>query len=368
MNSKKYMKKLILIACSLVFAFTSKMDAQDIHLAQIQESPLYLNPANTGFFAGYYRVIGGYRNQWASMGKPYQTMALTVDGVLFRNKNKSAFLGLGLSIFNDKAGAANLSNTIANLNVSAVLKLGSRSALAAGIAGGVSMNNGNFSKLTYASQYNGTEIDPARPSNEAVAYHSFTNSDFGAGISYEFEKYSKKNDRDYITSLRIGIAGFHLNKAKQDFGNSQINPATGVPYADPYYLPARYVGTMSSRIDIPNSKLTINPTFIYMMQGQATEINFGSYFKYRFKNGTKVTGEKVENTFGVGLFYRYNDAIIPQVILDMGTYSIGLSYDANISGYRKVSKTVGGFEIMLRYNKLADALFNRRSEFRGGKR
>lgn len=359
------MKKLFILSCLLIIGYSNKLEAQDMHLAQIQESPLYINPANTGFFAGYYRIIGGYRNQWASMGSPYQTMGLSVDGGLLRNRNKSAFLGLGLSIFNDKAGAANISNTMANLSMSAILKLGKKSILSAGIYGGVSMNNGDYSKLTYASQFNGTEIDPTRPTNENVAYRSFTYSDIGAGIAYEFSTDKKQNDRDYITSLRIGVAGYHLNQAKQDFGNSQINPATGEPFADPYRIPSRYVFSLMSRYDVPNSKLTLTPTFIYMLQGPATEMNFGTYIKYRFKNGTKVTGEKVENTFGIGIFYREGDAIIPQILLDMGTYAIGLSYDANISGYRKVSKTVGGFEISLRYNKLADALFNKRSEYRG---
>lgn len=363
------MKKIILLSCLFIVALNNKVQSQDIHMAQIQESPLYINPANTGFFAGYYRVIGGYRNQWASMGKPYQTMNLSVDGGMLRNRNKSAFLGLGLNIFNDKAGSANISNTSINLNVAAILKVTSKSAFSLGIYGGVSMNNGNYSKLTYASQYNGTEIDPNRPSNENVAYHSFTNQDIGAGVAYEYTNSKKQNDRDYITSFRIGFAGYHLNNAKQDFGGEQTNPTTGQPYAEAYRMPSRWVASLSTRIDVPNSKLTLTPTFIYMKQGYveglATEMNFGTFLKYRFKNGTKVTGEKVENTFGVGIFYRMNDAIIPQVILDMGTYAIGLSYDANISGYRKASRTVGGFEISLRYNKLADALFNKRSEYRG---
>lgn len=359
------MKKLIILSCILVVGLSNNSTAQDMHLSQIQESPLYINPANTGFFAGYYRAIAGYRNQWASMGSPYQTMGLTVDGGILRNRSKAAFLGLGMSIFNDRAGAANIQNTMANLSISGILKLGGKSILSTGIYGGVSMNNGDYNKLTYASQFNGTEIDPTRPTNENVAYHSFTYSDIGAGIAYEFNTDKKRNDRDYITSIRIGIAGYHLNRAKQDFGNSQINPNTGEPFADPYRIPSRYVGSVMARYDIPNSKLTLAPTFIYMMQGTATEINFGTYIKYRFKNGTKVTGEKVENTFGFGVFYRSGDAIIPQVLLDMGSYAIGLSYDANISGYRAASKTVGGFEISLRYNKLADALFNKRSEYRG---
>ena len=358
------MRKTGLLSFVLLVAFTFNLRSQDIHLAQIQEAPLVYNPANTGFFSGYYRVIAGYRNQWASMGKAYQTMGLSVDGGVFRNRYKNAFLGIGLNVFSDKAGAANLSQTMANLNIAAILKASKKTIISAGIYGGLSMNTGNYNKLTYASQFNGVEIDPGLASQESVVYHNFTNSDFGAGLSYEYSDVRTRNDRDDIISIRVGFAGYHLNTPPQNFGSNSYTTAIGTAIQkQSYELPMRLVGSLVTRFDIRNTKLSITPTVIYMTQGTATEITAGSYFKYRFKNGTKITGEQVENAFGIGLFYRHNDAIIPQVLIDMGTYAIGISYDANISSYRKASRTVGGFEISLRYNKLADALFNKRSEY-----
>jgi len=358
------MKKINIVSFLLLSLLTTGVKSQDIHLAQIQEAPLVYNPANTGFFAGYYRVIAGYRNQWASMGKAYSTMGLSVDGGIFRNRYKNAFLGIGLSLFKDEAGAAKLSQTNANLNISAILKMYKKPVLSAGIYGGIMMNSAQYAKLTYASQFNGTEIDPALPSKESVVYHNFTASDFGAGIAYEFTTAKIRNDRDDIKSLRIGIAGYHLNQPEQDFGSNTYVDATGNTVTIPgYNMPRRLVGSIVSRFDISNTKISITPTIIYMMQGPAREITGGTYLKYRFKNGTKITGEKVENSIGIGVFYRVDDAIIPQVLIDMGTYAIGLSYDANVSSYRKASRTVGGFEISIRYNKLADALFNKRSEY-----
>lgn len=358
------MKKISIASFILLSMFVSEVKSQDIHLAQIQESPLVYNPANTGFFPGYYRVIAGYRNQWASMGKAYSTMGLSVDGGIFRNRYKNAFLGIGLNIFKDEAGAAKLSQTIANFNISAILKMSKKSVISAGVYGGVNMNSAQYAKLTYASQFNGTEIDPALPSKESVIYHNFTSSDFGGGLAYEFTSVKTRNDRDDVKSLRIGIAGYHLNQPEQDFGsNSYVDAAGNTVTIEGYRMPRRIVGSIISRFDITNTKLSITPTVIYMMQGPAKEITAGTYLKYRFKNGTKITGEKVENSIGIGVFYRVDDAIIPQVLIDMGTYAIGISYDANVSSYRKVSRTVGGFEISLRYNKLADALFNKRSEY-----
>ena len=358
------MKKISLLSFLLLSLITSEVRSQDIHLAQIQEAPLLYNPANTGFFPGYYRVIAGYRNQWASMGKAYSTMGLSVDGGIFRNRYKNAFLGVGLSIFKDEAGAAKLSQTNANFNISAILKASKKVVISAGVYGGISMNSAQYNKLTYASQFNGTEIDPALPSKESVIYHNFTSSDFGAGLAYEWSTAKIRNDRDDIKSIRFGIAGYHLNQPEQDYGSNSYVDAKGATVTIPgYHMPARFVGSIVSRFDITNTKLSITPTVIYMIQGPAKEITAGTYLKYRFKNGTKITGEKVENSIGIGMFYRVNDAIIPQVLIDMGTYAIGISYDANVSSYRKASRTVGGFEISLRFNKLADALFNKRSEY-----
>lgn len=64
------------------------------------------------------------------------------------------------------------------------------------------------------------------------------------------------------------------------------------------------------------------------------------------------------------MFYRWKDAIVAKVLFDLGDYSVGMAYDANVSGYRTASNGVGGFEISLRYNRLASSLFESRKEFK----
>ncbi|MGZ3883677.1 MAG: PorP/SprF family type IX secretion system membrane protein [Bacteroidia bacterium] len=347
------MKKINLRGLILLIVLSYQAKSQDLHFSQLSETPMLINPANTGFFGGYFRAAIQYRDQWASMGSPYKTMGLSVDGNVFRNRKKSACLGLGLTIFNDKAGAANISNTNINFNVSGIVKMNKKSILSLGVYGGASINKANYNALTYESQFNGTEIDPNLPSNESVHFRSFTNNDIGAGLAYEYSTAKINQDRDDIFSFRLGAAAYHLNRPIQDFG-------TGINYR----MPIKYVGSLFVRIDVPGSKISVLPSMVYYLQGPATEINLGTFVKYRFKNGTKVTGQKVENGFAIGAYYRVNDAIIPQLLLDMGTYAIGLGYDVNISSYRTASKTFGGVEISLRYNKLADALFTKRSEYR----
>lgn len=325
--------------------------SQDIHFSQIQESPLWLNPANTGFYNGYVRAIANYRSQWAAMGNAYQTMALSVDAVTFKTAKKKAYLGIGLFVFNDKAGAAKIGTTQAQLHVSAIMRASKHSKIAGGVYAGFAQNSGNYASLTYGNQFNGKEIDQTISSQEHPDYTSFVNLDAGAGINYEFTTASVDMVRDDIFSLKIGGAVHHLNKPVQQFNAGSH-----------YQLPMRFTGNIQSRIDIKGTKFSILPSVIYLRQATATEITLGTHFRYRFKNGTKITGALTETGLNLGVYYRVGDAIIPQLNLDMGKYAIGLAYDVNISKFKQVSSYSGGFEVYLKFMTLDDALFRRKRE------
>ena len=347
------MKKIVYIFSFLMVVFAAEIKAQDIHFSNINEAPLFNSPANTGFYNGYFRFIANYRSQWGAMNKAYQTIAVSVDGGLFKSKRRKAFLGVGLTVFNDKAGSANLQKTNALLNLSGVIKTGRRSALSVGIAGGVSANNANYNNLTYGSQFDGNNIDNTVVSGETVVYRQFTTTDIAAGAAYEYAKVSTDSDHDDVSSFKISIGAFHLNKPVQDFG-----PGSN------YRLPVRLTGNIITHFDFEDTKFSVTPTFLYHRQGQAWQFVTGSYVKYRMKMGTKVTGQKTENGIGIGFFYRSKDAFIPKLIFEAGDWAFFGSYDINVSGYRTASKYSGGFEVGIRFNNLSSSLFDSRSEFK----
>jgi type IX secretion system PorP/SprF family membrane protein len=341
---KKY---LFIIAMSLqTFVF-----AQDIHFSQIQESPLWLNPANAGFFNGYFRAIANYRNQWASMGNAFQTMAVSIDAVALKTKKNKAYLGLGLFVFDDKAGVAKIGSTQVQFHLNGIIKTSKKSKLAGAAYLGYIQNKANYSALTFGNQYTGKEIDKGLASGEAVNFTSFSTMDAGVGLNYEFTSATIHMVRDDIFSIKIGGAIHHINKPVQRFSSGSN-----------YQLPMRFVGNIQMRYDIKETKLSLLPSVIYLRQGTASEINIGTFLRYRFKNATKITGVFSESGLNIGVYYRVNDAIIPQINLDMGKYAIGVSYDYNLSKYNKVSKGNGGFEIYLKFISLDDALFKRRRE------
>lgn len=341
---KKHLSYLLLL-------FTFCVSAQDIHFSQIQEAPLWLNPANAGFFNGYFRAVANYRNQWASMGNAYQTMAVSIDGSVLKAARKKSYGGLGLFVFNDRAGVAKIGTTQVQMHFNAIIKASKKSKIAGGLYFGVNQNSATYASLTYGNQYTGKEIDKSLPTGEIVNYTSFVNSDVGAGVNYEYSSANVDMTRDDIFSLKAGAAVHHINRPVQRFSSGSK-----------YRVPMRFVGNVQARIDFKDTKLSLLPSVIYVLQGSASQINVGTHLRFRFKNGTKLTGTKTETGLNVGLYYRVNDAIIPQVNLDMGKYAIGLSYDINMSRYNQVSKGAGGFEIYLKFMTLDDALFKRKRE------
>ena len=342
------MKKfLIIIICTI----TSLGYSQDVHFSQIQESPLWLNPANAGFMNGYLRAIANYRNQWAASGKAYQTMAISADAVVLKIKKNKGYLGLGLFVFNDKAGVAKMGSTQAQIHVNAIIKTSKRSKMAAAVYSGFNQYSANYSVLTFESQFDGKEINKDLGSGEAVTFNSFVNTDAGVGLNYEYSTANIDMLRDDIFSIKFGGAVHHLNKPVQKFASGSS-----------YQLPMRFVGNVQSRIDIKGTKISILPSAIYLRQATASEITLGTHIRYRFKNPTKVTGRRSETGLNIGVYYRLNDAIIPQLNVDMGKYAFGFSYDLNISKYRQVSRLNGGFEVYLKFMSLDDALFKRKRE------
>ena len=347
------MKKINYIYVLLIVGSLGGVRAQDIHFSQVLETPLFICPANTGFFGGYFRGIANYRNQWSAMGNPYQTIGISLDGGLFKSKKRKAFMGLGFSLFNDKAGAASLTKTNALLNVSGIVKLSKRSVMSVGLSAGADATNGNYNKLTFSSQFNGNEIDATKVTGESVVYRQFTTTDINAGLAYEYSTVKSDPDHDDVRSFKITLGAYHLNMPNQEFGAGSV-----------YRLPVRFSYLLTGRIDVIDTKFSFVPAIVYQQQGKASMYLIGTYAKFRTRVGTKTTGQKTENGIGAGLFYRGKDAFVFKLLYEMGDYAIGASYDMNVSGFRTVSKYYGGIEVSLRYNMLAGSLFESRREFR----
>ena len=119
--------------------------SQDIHFSQYTQTPLLLNPAQTGVYNERKmiidnRVIANYKTQWQSLTKyPYRTFAISYDRTFLKNSAKAngGYLGGGITAFTDKAGMVKISNTHFKVNISGIVPVGDGNTIAAGLNGGI---------------------------------------------------------------------------------------------------------------------------------------------------------------------------------------------------------------------------------------
>ncbi len=338
------MRKIIIIICLFVFAFIAK--AQDIHFSQLSQTPLLINPASAGVFDGYYRAILNYKNQWAAIGKPYQTFMGSFDMPFEgKRKHKVAYIGLGTYIFSDRAGDANFSTTRANVSVSGIVPLGIFHKLSAGIEAGFTYRSVKIEAIQWPNQYNGSAYDPTIPSNESSRLGSFYYFDMAAGLHYEFLKSLGKFNGRNILHFTAGAAVFHAVKM---FGGNKANNEHVYP---------RIVFHSTMRYDLKNTRLGLIPSVLYMKQGPFYEFDLGFLLRIRTGNETNFTGFTTESAFTAGLLYRHKDAITPQIFFEIANFGIGVSYDINISSFSKATGYNGGLEVSIKYSKLRGALY-----------
>jgi type IX secretion system PorP/SprF family membrane protein len=351
------MKNKLIGILVLSLLFINMMHAQDIRFSQVNETPLLMSPANTGFFNGYTRASINYRNQWTSMGtnfgSAFNTGVVAVDGGLFKSRRRKSFLGIGFTWAYDRAGSANITKNNVLLHVSGIIKVGKKGVLSAGISGGVDNGSASYGNLRFASQFNGNYLEDNAALNGEKNFRQFTTTDINFGMAYEWSKVKSDQDHDDVTSIKVSYGLFHLNRAVQDFmpGSS-------------YRMPMRHTFMLNAVHDFEDTKFSLVPVLVFHSQASAFQMVVGSVVKYRMSTGTKTTGQKTQNAIGVGLYYRTRDAFVPQIIYDMDDLSFIASYDFNVSNYRTASRYRGGFEIGIRYNKLASSLFDARREFK----
>lgn len=295
--------------------------AQDFHLSQYDAPPLFLNPAMTGMFDGYYRVHGHYRTQWAAVAtNPFTTAGLSFDMPIKK-------FGAGLQIMNYRAGAGNYNALSALLSVGydLVFDKNHDHHLALGMQGGIIQKSIDVSKLTFGNQYttnNGGSFDTDINSGEPFSSSSFMTHDINAGLIYY---YAKENSR---VNPFIGFSAFHLTQPTESF------------YGSTNKLPIRYYIHGGTKLNI-NEKIQLQPKFIYMRQLNDKEFTFSLLLNYFLKDaGTYLI---------FGPTYRSKDAAIIEAGIKKGRYICRVSYDINTSSLKSASKNRGGFEVSFTY-------------------
>ena len=159
--------------------------AQDIHFSQFNNSPLNLNPAQTGLFNGDWRFVGNMRNQWSSVPVPYRTFSLSTD-TRWKNEILQGIPAVGLLVNTDKSGDSKLTTINVFLPIDYIKKLNKDSThfISFGIQPGITTKSFNPSNLSFDNQYDGDAYNPALSSGENFSSYRITYFDISGGIAY----------------------------------------------------------------------------------------------------------------------------------------------------------------------------------------
>lgn len=310
-----------IIVFVLVFAIQF-VKAQDIHFTQFWAAPVYVNPAMCGASQNEYRLSLLHRNQWSSVSVPYITFMAAFE----TNKQLAAskiLLGYGLKIDSDKAGDAGFGSKQLHVPLSLSLPLRNDSSwfFSVGASFGMIQSGLDFSKLTFDNQYNGLYFDPSIPP-PLLNYEQIFYSDISTGINLSYQSERIK--------FLMGTAIHHVNK-----------PGASILKNTLIKRKPRLANYIISTINI-NTTYSIQPAFMWQLQGQAQEKVFGS-------NLILNTKQRFVEELYAGIWGRWCDAMLLTIGGATADFEAGINYDFNLSNLKVASKSRGGVELFIVY-------------------
>jgi type IX secretion system PorP/SprF family membrane protein len=237
------MMKNILSAFAVLGAVT--LSAQDIHFSQTTETPLLINPSQAGL-GNDVRAHVNYKDQWRSVvSAPYKTVNAGADFSLLKG-NSGTHMGIGVNLFNDKAGDAKMTTSMGQLHLSGVVAINTNHLLSVGLVTGYAQRSMNNSELTWGNQYDGQQYNPGSPTGEPANFASFNYLDIGAGASWFFATGSSNLSSKDAKIFNIGFSVLHINQPKYSFyGQSDAK------------LPMKIVAHGNASIGLKNTNLIL---------------------------------------------------------------------------------------------------------------
>jgi type IX secretion system PorP/SprF family membrane protein len=328
--------QLLIFSCLLSWAVM----AQDVHYSQFYLAPLDLNPALTGVMNCSQRVSGVYRNQWASVlrSNAFQTYSVAYDTRIPVGRND--FIGVGGSLWGDRAGSLNFHTNQLNASFSYSKKMGGyrkkANYLVMGADVGLGQRGINMLNARWGNQNNGGNFDGSIPSNETVfldGRDNFLIPDVSAGLLW-FQVFDDNNN------FYIGGAYDHINRPNISFTDNKF-----------VAMPSKFTFHAGGEFLI-NDRISLLPGAVALLQNPFMEINAGTSMRFLMGNSKRSsealqfgTWARLGNRTGGILM----DAFIVSTRFDYQNFSIGFSYDLNVSSLKAASRSNGGFEFALLY-------------------
>lgn len=319
---------MVMMACCL----RKYAIAQDLHFSQYFNSPLLINPANTGFIPdGDYRVGINYRNQWASItNNPYKTFSVFGDAQLFGDRLENGWVGIGGALLRDVAGSGNLTSTKAFGSIAYHQAVGLGSLVSAGFNVGWINKRVDFTKLTFDNQWNGKFFDLNAPSGEGFNTNQINYFSLQAGLNYAY--FPNEN-----TYLNAGVSVSNINRPResfisQDVADNRIQMRTTIFLNGSFRAGDAWI---------------LNPNIYVSKMGNAMEYVGGV-------NAQRDLSGDGNTQLIIGAYYRVADAVVPMVGFQQNGYKLTFNYDATASSLSAYNATRGAYEVSIIKQGLMD--------------
>lgn len=313
---------------------------QDIHFSHITYSPIYTNPAFTGFFDGNLRLYSNYRSQYYNLVgiSGIQTIYGSADMRINFGPWCKDYFGVGLVAFNDRLGTNQLHTTNLTLSASYSKSMGKKRnhVLNSGFSFSYFQRkiNGDISDLQFGSQHNGLVYDPNLVSGEFVPNAVMRNIDFALGLLYFVNMNSK-------TDFYGGFSAAHI-----------LQPNFGPIETAEEILPRRYSGQigMTQRF---SKKASLAPVLFLNHQNKVMDITTGALFR-----NVLFDYEGSQTALLAGLYGRMYSTPVKSFDIESLIFLVGIEYskvrftfgyDANINKLKSATRAQGAFELSVKF-------------------
>lgn len=316
----KTLPKLIIcigvVFSSNIFNPTSNLSwAQDIHFSLLDLDPLLFNPAYSGFYEGTGRFGAVYRNQWASVSTPFQTVTATAEMALLRSQRNRNGLSGGMWISADRAGTLHYGITQAALIASYFQAVDQGDNLVSvAVEGGIG-------QVGFSTD--GILMGEGEESFDQTSHNYWT---LGAGVAW-FGQWSEK----FYT--KVGFAMRNINQPQIAFMETSGDQRLAMRWN--LYGRAEWRAWRT---------VSVLPVVGYQHQAAYSELVYGCDARW-------YLNERPSDylAFSAGLMGRHGDAMTVNLAVLWHEWTFALSYDANLSKLAEASHTLGAFEIGILY-------------------
>jgi type IX secretion system PorP/SprF family membrane protein len=302
--------------------------AQEINFSRVQDMAIWYNQSLKTDKQNSLKL--NYRSVQYGGQIAYNSVAAMFDMPLLsrtaKDKTNSGYFSMSVGAASDKSNDGILNNTLGLLGVSYAVPLGrNETYLSAGFQASYYQSQLNLNGImnAFGDQYDAYGPIEGTPSTDRLASGwKYNHFNMNAGLSV-FN--NGRHDKWYVGASVMQLNKPYAYQVKSD--STRLKPGAGVQGG------YRYIASSEDEVAFYLSMNWEGPAYRH-------------YFDFCYlKSLPSVTGGAA---VGLGVGYRYDDAIIPNLEIHYQKLIVGLLYDINVSSISAAGISRNGLELSLR--------------------